>query len=207
MLHIDVPTLAEFKTLALARDEASVSLYMPTSPIPTDAKANRIAFEDLAREALAQLGELGIAKKRIRKLEEQFAHLAGVILETTDDNKFRYRERDPEAEVDDFWRIGARGMALLATPETMRKYRLSYSPKALAEVADRFHLTPLIRVMTSPLDIFVLALSEKDVRLVHAFVNLPPKRLQVPGLPKNLVEATMTARQCELSTCSLGQGG
>ena len=44
--------------------------------------------------------------------------------------------------------------------------------------------------MTSPLDVNVLALSATSVRLVHAFVNLPPQRVEVPGLPKNLEEAT-----------------
>jgi hypothetical protein len=51
MFHIDVPTMAEFRTLALARDDACVSIYVPTSPIPTDAQANRLAFEDIAEEA------------------------------------------------------------------------------------------------------------------------------------------------------------
>jgi hypothetical protein len=44
--------------------------------------------------------------------------------------------------------------------------------------------------MTSPLDVFVLALSATSVRLVHAFVNLLPQRVQVPGLPRDLEEAT-----------------
>jgi hypothetical protein len=71
-----------------------------------------------------------------------------------------------------------------------RMFRLPNVPKPLAEVADRFHLTPLIRAMTSPHDIFVLALAEESVRLVHAFANFPPERVQVPNLPKNAEEAT-----------------
>ncbi|MDB5565574.1 MAG: hypothetical protein JWP84_2140 [Tardiphaga sp.] len=72
----------------------------------------------------------------------------------------------------------------------MRIFRLPNSPKPLAEVADRLHLTPLIRAMTSPHDIFVLALAEESVRLIHAFANFPPVRLQIPDLPKNAEEAT-----------------
>lgn len=190
MLHIDVPTLEEFKALALARDAASVSIYVPTSPVPADARANRIAFKNLAKQALAQIHELGIAKERVRQLEQRLAPLASMFLETTDDNKFRYGEADPDALVDDTWRVAARGVAILATPGMIRSYRLAYSPKALAEVADRFHLSPLIRAMTSPLDILVLALSEASVRLIHAFVNLPPQRVQVPHMPENLADAT-----------------
>jgi hypothetical protein len=38
----------------------------------------------------------------------------------------------------------------------MRTFRLPDLPKALAEVTDRLHLTPLIRAMSSPHDLFVL---------------------------------------------------
>jgi hypothetical protein len=69
-------------------------------------------------------------------------------------------------------------------------FRLPDPPKPLAEVADRFHLTPLIKAMTSPHDVFVLALAEESVRLIHAFANFPPVRLQIPDLPRNAEEAT-----------------
>ena len=75
---------------------------------------------------------------------------------------------------------------MLATPETMRTFRLPERLKAVAEVADRFHLTPLIRAMTSPHEAYVLALAEESIRLIHVFVNLPPVRVQVAGLPKNV---------------------
>jgi len=190
MLHIDIPTLAEFKALAATKDEACVSLYVPTSPLHDQAQANRIAFKDLAENALAQLREAGIDKRRIAPLEEQFGHLAGTIIENTDDNKFRYRERDPRKEIEEFWASQSNGLAALATPAMMRNFRLPDRPQPLAEVADRFHLTPIIRAMQSPHEVFVLALSEEGDRLVHVFVNVPPIRVQVPHLPKNAEEAT-----------------
>src|SRR4030081_2013610 len=190
MLHIDIPTLAEFKALAATRSGACVSLYVPTSPLAKDAQANRIAFEDLAKEAISKLKTAGLDKRRIAPIAEQFGHLSGVIQENTDDNKFKYRQSDPSEEIDEFWACRSNGLALLVTPEMMRTFRLPNRPKPLAEVADRFHLTPLIRAMTSPHDIFVLALAEERVRLVQAFANFPPARVQVPNLPKNGEEAT-----------------
>jgi hypothetical protein len=47
--------------------------------------------------------------------------------------------------------------------------------------------------MTSPQDIFVLALAEKGVRLVRVFVNLPPMRIHVPELPKDAEEVAHRA--------------
>jgi hypothetical protein len=190
MFRIDIPTLAEFKALAAVKGETCVSLYVPTSPKPDQAAANRIAFKDVARAALAQLKEAGADKRRIAPIEEQFEHLAGTLLENTDDNKFRYRKRDPRAEIDAFWRDQANGLGVLATPQIMRTFRLPNRPKAIADVADRLQLTPLIRAMTSPHDIFVLALSEEHVRLLHVFINLPPVEIKVPKLPKNAAEAT-----------------
>jgi hypothetical protein len=188
MYRIDIPTLAEFTALAATRSFPCVSIYLPTSP--QHARANRIAFKDLTRAAIAQVREVGIDKHRIAALEEQLGRLTGAEQDNTDDNKFRYRHENPTEEIQRFWSAQANGLAVLAKPETMRTFRLPERPRPLAEVADRFHLTPLIRTMTSPHDAYVLALAEESIRLIHVFVNLPPARVQVVGMPKNAEEAT-----------------
>ena len=190
VLHIDIPTLPEFKALAAARSDACVSLYVPTSPVTDDEWSNRIAFKDLAQEALSQLQEAGADKRRMASLKEQFDHLAGRDQDDNDNNKIRKLQRKTSNGLDEFWRNQANGLAVLTTPDTMRTYRLQHQPKPLAEVADRFHLTPLLRDMTSPHRIFVLALSSEAVRLVHAFVNLPPAEIKISDLPKNAEKAT-----------------
>jgi hypothetical protein len=121
-----------------AKDEACVSLYVPTSPLRTQARANRIAFKDLAEEALSLLKKAGIDKRRIEPLQEQFGYLAGMILENTGDNQFRYREQGPAEEIDEFWGAQANGLAVLAIPEMLRTFRLPDRLKPLAEVADLF---------------------------------------------------------------------
>jgi hypothetical protein len=70
----------------------------------------------------------------------------------------------------------------------MHTYRLPIRPKLLAEVADRFHLAPLIRTITSPLEIFVLAISEGGARLLQVVVNMPPARVPVPHLSDDPAE-------------------
>src|SRR3984957_18154834 len=77
MLHIDIPTLAEFKHLAQIKGEICVSLYLPTSPLGEDARVNRVAFKDIAKEALSQLKEAGADKKDIVAFEARFEQLAG----------------------------------------------------------------------------------------------------------------------------------
>src|SRR6202020_1987167 len=190
MLHIDIPTLEEFKALAQIKGEVCISVYLPVSPLVENIRANRIAFRDLASEALAQLRETGVDKRKIVDFEERFDHLAGLERDVQDEDKIRKLQRATPEPFDTFWHYQAHGLAVLSTPGLMRLFRLPNSPKPLAEVADRLHLTPLIRAMTSPHDIFVLALAEESVRLIHAFVNFPPVRLQIPDLPKNAEQAT-----------------
>src|SRR3981189_2093561 len=190
MLDIDIPGLEEFKALARVKGETCVSLYLPTSPIGSSAKVNRTAFKELAKEALSQLKEAGIDKARIAAFEQQFDRLAGAEPDVQDQDKVRKQQHAKPDPVDSFWHYQASGLAVLVTSGATRTFRLPNSPKPLAEVADRFHLTPLIRAMTSPHDVYVLALAKESVRLVHAFASFPPERLQVPGLPANAEEAT-----------------
>src|ERR1700730_7179591 len=190
MLHIDIPTLAEFKALAQIKGETCVSLYLPTSPLVDNIRANRIAFRDLAREALVQLREAGAEKRKIAVFEERLDHHAGLEHDLQDEDKIRKLQRAKPDPFDTFWHYQANGLAVLSTSGLMRMFRLPDAPKPLAEMADRLHLTPLIRAMTAPRDIFVLALAEESVRLIHAFANFPPVRLQIPDLPRNAEEAT-----------------
>ncbi|HEY0569171.1 MAG TPA: hypothetical protein VGD13_13765 [Xanthobacteraceae bacterium] len=190
MLHIDIPTLEEFKALAQIKGEVCISVYLPVSPLVENIRANRIAFRDLAREALAQLRETGVDRRKIADFEARFDHLAGLERDVQDEDKIRKLQRAKPDPFDTFWHYQAHGLAVLSTPGLMRMFRLPNAPKPLAEVADRLHLTPLIRAMTSPHDIFVLALAEESVRLIHAFANFPPVRLQISDLPRNAEQAT-----------------
>src|SRR6195256_4715044 len=142
MLHIDIPTLTEFKALAQIKGETCVSLYLPTSPLVDNIRANRIAFRDLAREALAQLREAGADKRKIAVFEERFDHLAGLEHDVQDEDKIRKLQRPKPDPFDTFWHYQSNGLAVLSTPGLMRMFRLPNPPKSLAEVAGRVPPTP-----------------------------------------------------------------
>jgi len=188
MIRADIPGLQEFKALATARGGVFVSLYLPTSPLHPEA--NRIAFKDLAKDAIAQLREAAVSERVIESFERQFGVLSGRIQESLDDNKHRLNGADPLAPVEEFWKLQAHGLGVLVRSETksMQTYRLPIRPALLAEVADRFHLAPLIRTITSPLEIFVLAISAGGARLLHVVVNMPPARVPVPHLSDDPAE-------------------
>ena len=65
MLYVDVPSEADLTALAEHRAEASVSIYLPTTPLSQQAAADRIEFGNLVKEALRQLREGGTDKRQI----------------------------------------------------------------------------------------------------------------------------------------------
>lgn len=189
MLRIDVPTLDEFKTLAAVRGDACVSLYQPTSPLPDQAHANRTRFKAMVKEALKQLREAGVDKRKVEALADSFDGLIGKPKESPDDNRRRVRGVGEWPVNEVFWQHQALGLGVLATPQSLDAFHLPVSPKPLAEVADRFHLAPLVRAMTQRSDLFVLALSAHEARLLHVYQNMPPVRVPVPDAPGDVEDA------------------
>ncbi len=169
MLYLDLPSLPELRALTSKRDEACVSIYLPTTPLTQDIGAARIAFGNLVKSAIGQLQEKSVAKRRIASLVEQL---------------------DDLAEADGFWRLQAMSLAVLATPEWMRAFRLPNRLTEQSHVADRFHIKPLLRAVTFPHEAFVLALSENAVRLIDVPAEGPAVTVNAPGLPKNAADET-----------------
>lgn len=168
MLYVDIPTRPEFKVLSELRADACVSIYLKTTPLSQNSDASRIELGNLAKQARKQLEVVEFDKRRLAALTEHF---------------------DDLAEDDEFWRLQANSLAVLATPDTLRTFRLPNTLVSMVEVSDRFHLKPLLRSITFPHSAFVLALSENAVRLVEIHAELPPAAVKVEGLPRDAASA------------------
>ncbi len=169
MLYVDIPTLPEIRSLISLRADACISIYLSTTPQTQHVKASRIAFGNLTRTALEQLDAADFDKRRRALLEAELAALG---------------------EDDAFWRLQAHSLAVLATPDSVRTFRLATAITDTVEVSDRFHLKPLLRAIAFPQHAFVLALSENAVRLVEVFADSPPTLVRIPDLPKSAADAT-----------------
>lgn len=169
MLYVDIPTHPEIRAMIRARADACVSIYLPTTPETQNVTLSRISFGNLTREALDQLDAAHFDKRRRAALEEKLAAL----------------DQD-----EDFWRLQANSLAILATPDSLQTFRLATQISETVEVSDRFHLKPLLRAMAFPQHAFVLALSENDVRLIEVFADHPAQAVKVPDLPKSAADAT-----------------
>ncbi len=164
MLYVDIPTRTEFASLSRARADACVSIYLETTPVTREVAASRIEFGNLVREARSQLQDAGFDKRRL-------AALADGLSDLLDD--------------DEFWRFQANSLAVFATPDGVRTYRLANDLASMVQVSDRFHLKPLLRAVTFSHSAFILALSENAVRLVEMHADLPPEVVKVPDMPRD----------------------
>ncbi|MFN3500056.1 MAG: hypothetical protein ACK40A_16795, partial [Pannonibacter indicus] len=70
MLYVDIPTQKDLTTLRSKRDEACVSIYLETTPLTQDIEKSRITFGNLGKDALAQLADAGLDKRRFASLSE-----------------------------------------------------------------------------------------------------------------------------------------
>jgi hypothetical protein len=154
--------------LARERSGACVSIYLETTPVSTEIGAARIALKNALSDAFGQLEAAGLAKRRMAALAEE--------ADALDD--------DPE-----FWARQARSLAVLMTPDTLRTFRLANRVAPTIQVADRFHLKPLLRALAHPHAGFILALSENAARLFEFFGDETPAEVSVPGMPEGAASA------------------
>jgi Bacterial archaeo-eukaryotic release factor family 11 len=156
----------------------NTAYYLPTTPLTQKTKGSRIELRNRIDEAVSQLRDIGLDKRRLTALRAQ-------LNELVDD--------------DHFWKFQANSLAVLATPDTMRTFRLPNKLASILEVSDRFHLKPLLRAITFPHEAFVLALSENATRLVEVFADLPPQKIKFRDLPKSAADSVKRASLSERS--------
>lgn len=146
---MSTPTLPDLTRDAL-RDLAerehfpSVSIYLRTHRAGPDAQQDSVLFRDLLKQAEQQLVARGIAPDDA----DQILAPAKLLL------------RDVE-----FWRHQSDGLAVLISPDEMLTYSLPYVPPQRVMINTTYAIYPLLPLFTHNGRFFVLALSQKAVRL------------------------------------------
>ena len=176
MLYVDIPSSADIATLAAHHADVCVSIYLQTTPVTQETKRDRIELKNLAKEAIRQLHAGGAETRHAAAIAEQL---------------------DDLVDDDEFWRFQAHGLAVLATPENVRTFRVPNALQPLVMVADRFHLKPLIRAISFPHSCYVLALAQRSVRLIEVSPDLPAVTIAVEGMPQDAGRAVRAAGEIE----------
>ena len=166
-MHTNIPTHADLEQLLSARNEASVSIYLPTSPEERGGR-DRIEFKNLSAAALEQLTASAAERGAIDELREML---------------------DALVDDDAFWSRQAHSLAVFATPSGVRTFQVANRLSPIVEVSDRFHVKPLLRSATFPQAAFVLALSQNAVRLVEVSPDDAPAEVRVADMPSDAASA------------------
>jgi len=149
------------------RQQACVSIYMPTHRAGKEVEQNSIRLKDLLDEAEDRLMAGGLRAPEVRELLEP----AHALLPDT------Y-----------FWQHQSDGLALFVSTRTFRYYRLPLDFDLLVVVSDRFHLKPLLSLFTADGRFYVLALSQNEVRLLQG-AHYSVGKINLKNVPEGLAEA------------------
>lgn len=121
-----------------------VSAYMPTYRAIPAVREDKIRLKNFLKRAEEELMSLGTRRPEAEKLLEPAKKL----------------EENPE-----FWRKQLNGLALFLSSDILRYYKLPLEFEEILVVSDRFHLKPLMPILTETMAFYLLALSLKGVRL------------------------------------------
>lgn len=176
----------ELKNLIEHSEKPCVSIYMPTVKLGSETQQNPIRFKNMMTDAEAKLEEMGI---RVSDAKEW---LKPVL----------------DLDAQDFWEHQELGLAIFASPNMFRYFRVPLEFEELVVVSDRFHLKPLLPLMTKNGRFFILTLSQQGIQLLEA-TQYDVREIEVKNMPDNLDQALLydeTAKEGQFRIFT-GRGG
>ena len=143
-----------------------LSIYMPTHRAGAEVQQNAIRLKNLLKEAEERLVSGG---RRAAETEKFLEPVQALV------------KNNP------FWRQQSSGLALFLCPDFFRTYRLPVEFLPSVVLAERFNVKPLLPLFNTEGRFYVLALSQKDVRLLVCS-RYGVKETRPEGLPRNIDE-------------------
>lgn len=159
-------SVQDLKTLSSEVQTTCVSIYLPMERLGVETQQNPIRFKNAIREAEAQLAATGMRSQDARDLLEPALSL----------------------DTYDFWQHQEIGLVLFVSPGLLQFYRLSIAVPELVVVTDRFHLKPLLPLLTGDGQFYILALSQNQVRLFRGS-RFSVAEIQLEEMPTSIAEA------------------
>ena len=164
---MDLLTRDEVRTLIDEHEGSCISIYMPTHQVGEAIKKDPIRLRNLLREAEEGLIAGGLRTPEAQELLEPAQRLVRDGL---------------------FWQHQSDGLALFLSAAMFRRYRLPFDFKELVVVGGRFHVKPLLPLLSGDGRFYVLAISQNEVRLLQGTKHSVSEVGLEKG-PANLAEA------------------
>ena len=144
-----------------------ISLYMPTHRHHPDNQQDQILYRNLVTQLEESLRKQ-FSRREVVQLLEPFTAL--------DNDRV-------------FWNQNLDGLALLASKDFFRDYKLQRPTPTIAVVADSFHLKPLMRTLQSIDRYEVLGLNQQEVKFFEGNRDALDEIELHPDVPRTLKEA------------------
>ncbi len=158
----------ELQSLFNFSNKLCVSIYMPVEKAGTETRQNPIRFKNLLAEAESKLIDAGLSTPEA----EEFLQAAKALIDNYD-----------------FWQHQEAGLACFISKNEMHYYCLPHNFSQLVEVSNRFHLKPLLPLITGDNKFYLLALSQNKIRLFQGN-SYSIQELDLPeDVPASLSEA------------------
>jgi hypothetical protein len=140
---------------------------MPTFHTGAESQQNQSQLRNLLRSAEEKLLAGGLRPQDIKTLLEPAQALPGNVL---------------------FWRRQSDGLALFISADLFRCFCLPEAFGELIVVADHFHVTPFLPLLGGDKRFYILALSQKEVRLLEG-TGKNIREIELESVPGSLAEA------------------
>jgi hypothetical protein len=165
---MEVPTREEILSLIEPGDGPRVTIYLPTHRAGPNTRQDPIRLKNLLTQAEDGLVEQGLRRTIAKDLLEPAWSL----------------EEDY-----DFWQQQADGLALFID-ETgrMRYYRVPTTFREFVLVAPRYHLKPLLPLISEDNIFFLMAISINETRVLECTQHSQDE-VKVPGMPRSMADA------------------
>lgn len=158
---------AEMEALIQRRNGWHVSIYMPTHRLSDEIEQDPIRFKNLVSEAEEKLTEADMREPDAKALLDPLYELAVS------------RE---------FWRHQSDGLAVFISPDVFRYQRLPLNFDELVVVSGRFHIKPLLPLLSSDGRFYILSLSQNEIRLLQG-TRYSVGEVDLEEIPESLQEA------------------
>ncbi len=158
---------SELRALAETGNGWHVSLYMPVHPLGFEAQQNPVRLKNLLSQAEEELVAGGMRRPEALEL---LAPAERLLADGW------------------FWRYQSEGLAIFCSQGLFRRFRLPLGFAELVVTAKRFHIKPLLPLLSGDGHFYVLALSQNEIRLLHgsrSSVGL----VELDDVPESLSEA------------------
>jgi hypothetical protein len=161
---MDILTRNDLRALIERPERLSISIYMPAERMGKQVEQNPIRFKNLLGKTEERLAERGVRASEAQALLEPAKTLLRDSL---------------------FWQRQSDGLALFVSQDMLRYYRLPLDFEELAVVGDRFHVKPLLPLLSGDGRFYILALSQNTLRLLQG-TRYSVSEIELEDVPTSL---------------------